>query len=122
MLTNIAIISYSVAAIAYLFLSVLLLTSWRGRLYGMMLTIACLLSTVWAVALVCHVAWGYPAAYVADLMEILRNASWAAFLITLLGSFRQITSESLPGKLRSPVIAILLQYLFCAVLKFYICD
>ncbi|MEK7792139.1 MAG: hypothetical protein AAB306_03235, partial [Pseudomonadota bacterium] len=44
MLTNIAIISYSVAAIAYLFLSVLLLTSWRGRLYGMMLTIAVLLA------------------------------------------------------------------------------
>ncbi len=122
MLTNIAIISYSVAAIAYLFLSVLLLTSWRGRLYGMMLTIACLLSTVWAVALVCHIAWGYPVAYVTDLMEILRNASWSAFLITLLGSFRQITSESLPGKLRSPVIAIALLYLFCAILTLYFSD
>lgn len=122
MLTNIAIISYSVAAIAYLFLSVLLLTSWRGRLYGMMLTVACLLSAVWAVALVCHVTWGYPVAYVTDLMEILRNASWSAFLITLLGSFRQITSESLSDKLRSPAIAIVLLYLFCVVLTLYFSD
>jgi len=45
--TSIVALSYAAAAAAYFFLSGLLLTSWRGRLHGMVLTAACLLSALW---------------------------------------------------------------------------
>ena len=85
MMTNIAAASYTLAAVAYLVLGVLLLTSWRGRLHGMVLPIACLLSVLWAAALAYHASHDFALSLVTDILEIARNAGWSAFLITLLG-------------------------------------
>src|SRR5665647_1395802 len=94
MLTNIAVFSYATAAVAFVFLSILLLTSWRGRLHGMMLTVACLLTALWALTVAYQVARGRPLSLLAVILEILRNAGWAVFLIMLLGSFRQAEASS----------------------------
>ena len=51
MLTSVATVSYAMAAVAYLFLAILLITSWQRHLHGMALTIACLLSALWAATL-----------------------------------------------------------------------
>ncbi|SFK37263.1 putative PEP-CTERM system histidine kinase [Nitrosomonas aestuarii] len=112
MLTNIATISYSAAAIAFFFISTLLLTSWRGRLYGMMLAIACLLSATWATAVVVNITWGYSFTALTNMLELLRNAGWSTFLIVLIGPFQQTTINSSTPRIRSSVLFIALAYLF----------
>ncbi|SER75095.1 putative PEP-CTERM system histidine kinase [Nitrosomonas sp. Nm51] len=112
MWTNIATISYSATAVAFLFLSILLLTSWRGRLYGMMLAIACVVSALWAATTAINTVWGYSFTSLVIILEILRNASWSAFLILLIGPF-QTKSDNLPQpRFRRSVIFITLVYLF----------
>ncbi len=85
MLTSVATISYTLAAVAHLFLAALLLTSWRGRSHGLVLPVACLLSALWAAVLAYHGADVPPLSLLTDILEIIRNAGWSVFLITLLG-------------------------------------
>ena len=104
MLASIATVSYVTAAAAYFFLSVLLLTSWRGRLHRIALTIACLLSVLWAASISYQVSsYGQPISLLTDILEILRNASWMFFLVVLLGPFRQI-SHSFSRQLKPTVV------------------
>lgn len=113
MLVNIAEFSYATAAVAFVFLSVLLLTSWRGRLNGMALTSACLLSALWAITVVYLVGSGRPLSFTTDVLEILRNGGWAVFLVMLLGSSRRVES-SFPLKIR-PIAALYLLLLAATV-------
>ncbi len=106
MWTDIATISYSIAALAFFFLFVLLITSWRGRLYGMILAVACLLSSVWAFTIVMSISWNPSFTALTNLLEILRSAGWSAFLIALIGPFRQKQNNTLIPKIRISVIAI----------------
>ncbi|MGZ3237689.1 MAG: XrtA/PEP-CTERM system histidine kinase PrsK [Burkholderiaceae bacterium] len=89
MFTNIAALSYSIAALAFLTLSVLLLTSWRGRLHGTVLTIVSLLTCVWAATVAYQSLLGHPISLSTNLLEVLRNAGWSILLLTLLGHFHQ---------------------------------
>lgn len=118
--TSIASLSYGAAAAAFFFLSGLLLTSWRGRLHGMVLTIACLLSALWAATVAYQAALGRPVSPLTDILEILRNAGWTVFLVMLVGPFRQAETPSSP-KFRPAVAAIAGFYLlyFLATLYFY---
>lgn len=120
MLTNIAVFSYATAAVAFVFLSILLLTSWRGRLHGMVLTVACLLTALWALTVAYQVARGRPLSLLAVILEILRNAGWAVFLIMLLGSFRQAeASSSFRARPFVVVIAVFFLLLIFATIYFY---
>jgi len=110
MLTNIAALSYSVATLAFLLLSVLLLTRWKGQLHGMALVLACLLTTVWAGTLAWQSASATDSSVIADVMEVLRNVGWSLFLLLLMGFFQQTTSPS-SVKINSSVIAIGVFYL-----------
>jgi putative PEP-CTERM system histidine kinase len=118
MLTNIATASYTLAAVAYLFLAVLLLTSWRGRLHGMVLPVACLLSVIWAAALAFQTTQTVSLGVLADILEILRNAGWSAFLLVLLGPYHQPQSAD-TRKLRPAVAAIAVLYVSCVGLAVY---
>ncbi len=111
MWNNIATISYSLAAAAFLFLSILLLTSWRGRLYGMILTIACILSAVWSAAIAINLNWHFTFTPLVNVLEILKNAGWTTFLITLIGPFRQKTDNSPSPRIRTSVAFIATVYL-----------
>ena len=113
MLLNIAEFSYATAAVAFVFLSILLLTSWRGRLNGMALTTACLLSALWALTVVYQVGRGRPLSLITDALEILRNGGWVVFLIMLLGSSRGEASTFLL-KIR-PIAALYLLLLVATV-------
>lgn len=106
MWTDIAAISYSIAALAFFFLFVLLITSWRGRLYGMILAVACLLSSVWAFIIVISISWNPSFTALTNLLEILRSAGWSAFLIALIGPFQQKQNSTLTPKIRISVLAI----------------
>lgn len=110
MLANVAVFSYATAGVAFVLLSALLLTSWRGRVYGVLLTVACLLTALWAFAVAYHVAWARPLSLLMDVLGIMRDGGWAVFLILLLGSFHQ--AEGLSSVRRRPfVLAIAAFYL-----------
>lgn len=97
--------SYAIAALAFLLLSGLLLTSWRGRAHGDMLSCAAAITAV-SSALLCWKATGdTPWSVLTDSFEILRNGAWSAFLIILLGHFHAPDS-SLPYRLRPSLLAI----------------
>jgi putative PEP-CTERM system histidine kinase len=87
MFSSIAALSYITAALAFLVLSVLLVTKWRGRPHGLGLTIACLCTALWAIATADQTARGNALSLPTALLELLRNAGWSVFLLTLLGPF-----------------------------------
>ena len=112
MLTTVATASYAMAGMAYLVLAALLLTSWRGRLHGMMLLVACLLSVLWSVFFAYQANQNAPLSLSSDMLEILRNAGWTGFLIVLLGLHQQEKNSS--GTRISPALtAIALLYAGC---------
>lgn len=118
MLTSIATASYTMSAVAYFFLAVLLLTRWHGRLHGIVLPIACLFSALWAAALAYQTTQTSPLSLLTDVVEILRNAGWSAFLITLLGPYRQAESSSI-SRIRPAVATIVVLYLACLAVALY---
>lgn len=106
MLATIATASYVTAAVAYVFLFVLLLASWRGRLYGTLLANGCLVSFFWAAAIAGKSHWNYSSTALVEILEILRNAGWSVFLITLLSPFQQRKENPATLRIRPIVAAI----------------
>ena len=88
MAISIGTVSYAAAAMAFLFLSVLLVTTWRGRLQGMVLAAACLSTAMWAGLAAYLVARPNATMLTADVLEVLRSVVWFAFLMLLLGYSR----------------------------------
>jgi putative PEP-CTERM system histidine kinase len=89
MLAVIAVASYSFAACAFLLLFVLLLLRWRGRRHGAILALACFVTFLWSASIVYFTKQGTPAALPVGILEIIRNATWSAFLLNIVStSFR----------------------------------
>lgn len=80
---SIGVISYSLGAGAFLLLTLMLLTGWRGRLQGGLLLAACTGTTAWALVLALQPLLALPGVLV-QLAEIIRNVLWFAFLLKLL--------------------------------------
>jgi putative PEP-CTERM system histidine kinase len=102
--------SYLVAALAFLLLSVLLLTSWRGRAHSGALTLACVITAVSSALLAWQARSGTPWSVLTDSVEIVRNGAWSAFLIILIGHFHDDDSR-LPYRLRPSLVLIGAGYL-----------
>jgi len=85
MAISVGTVSYAAAAMAFLFLAVLLVTTWRGRLQGMLLAVACLGTALWAGVAAYLAARPSAAMLAAEALEVLRSAVWLAFLMVLLG-------------------------------------
>jgi putative PEP-CTERM system histidine kinase len=109
MLTNIAALSYSIAAIAFLALSILLTTNWRGRRYGVALGLVSLVSCAWAAAVAYLSIDGHPISIETNILEVLRTAGWTFFLLLLLGHFEQRKRFSIL-KVRPTVLLIVAYY------------
>jgi len=77
-------VGYAAAAAAFVFLFVLLVTSWRGRLQGMLLAVASLVNALWAGTLAYLAMRPDAATLPGEFLEVLRNAAWFAFLLVLL--------------------------------------
>jgi putative PEP-CTERM system histidine kinase len=83
MTVELSAIGYGLSAVAFLILTVLLITSWQGKLPGAVLAIAAASSTIWGLALA--LGFSDPSLAVAKvfLAETLRNGTWLAFLSVL---------------------------------------
>jgi len=89
MAITVGTVSYAAAAAAFLFLSVLLVASWRGRLPGMLLIAGSLTTVMWAGVAAYLAAWPNAPQLVGEVLEVLRSAVWLAFLLVLLGYSRK---------------------------------
>jgi putative PEP-CTERM system histidine kinase len=118
MFAGIGALSYITAALAFLFLSVLLATKWRGRPYGLGLAIACLLTALWAVATAEQTERGSPLSVVPALLELLRNVGWFVFLLMLQGRFERAKGFSIFRlKPSLALVAAILLWLVIATIK-----
>ena len=97
--------SYLIAALAFLLLSVLLLTMWRGRAHGFALTLACAVTGVSSALLAWQSQHAIPHSVLTDTIEILRSGVWSAFLVILIGHFHEDGSR-LPYRIR-PSLAVM---------------
>lgn len=84
-MSELGVLSYGVAAVGWLVLLLLLLTSWRGRLQGGLLVTATLISLSWALRAAYDAGgeeidsdWWY------EVLEVARTVAWLVFLTHLL--------------------------------------
>jgi putative PEP-CTERM system histidine kinase len=109
-LTSIATFSYSIAALAFFILSIMLMVRWRRRAHATAMTIAVLASLAWSAALAWQASAPVAWSVWTDSLEILRNAAWSAFLVIMIGNYRDPASR-LPFKLEGWALAIVAFYL-----------
>lgn len=81
---SIGVTGYAIAAAAYLILSLLLLTGWRGRLQGGLLVLATGFTVLWALTLVAWSGWGMPGAGLVQTAETLHLLFWLVFALGIL--------------------------------------
>ncbi len=96
MIAKIGAVSYLIAAAAYLLLSGLLLTSWRGKSQGGLLLGASVVTAIWAGINALQLAVHYFPSKVIWSLEILHTTLWLVFLIYLLPSVH--SSSGLRGR------------------------
>jgi putative PEP-CTERM system histidine kinase len=109
-LTSIATYSYSIAALAFLLLSLFLATSSRARRHAAALAAASMLTVLWSALLAWQAAGGTPSPVLTGTLGLLRSAGWTAFLIILTGNFQK-SGSPLPFQLRPSLALIAGAYL-----------
>ena len=104
---DIALISHSTAAAAFLVLTVLLVVSWRRGAVGAILFVACAITTLWA-AVSAYDAWrGGTLHNFVGVLEVLRSAGWLSFLLSLLLLNRSAGKFPSAWLIAPPAIAII---------------
>jgi putative PEP-CTERM system histidine kinase len=93
-----AAIGYSLAALAYLGLSGLIVASWRQRPQGRLLVLATGFSAAWG-TLSALTAWGIMPPRLELASEVARSGSWLALLLYIL-QLRLVPGAALPTPLR----------------------
>ncbi|MDX1488534.1 MAG: PEP-CTERM system histidine kinase PrsK, partial [Acidiferrobacterales bacterium] len=76
--------SYLATAALYALLTLLLLTSWRGRRVGAYLIVSCIVSFAWGVTLALQAAEPRTNVALVFVTEVLRGGTWITFLTVLL--------------------------------------
>lgn len=84
-IANLGFVGYGIASAFFLLFSLLLLTSWRGRLQGGLLLLVSLVSMVWAAASALLAGSGAVAVHLIWSLESLRHLTLLLFLLRLLG-------------------------------------
>jgi putative PEP-CTERM system histidine kinase len=102
-LTNLGIVSHSLAAVAFLVLLALVLISWRRGGVGGWLVVASAMTALWAAG-VAFEYWAGEGRYrIVAVFEVLRMVSWLAFLSSVLWLSRQGAPFS---RSRAAIIAV----------------
>ncbi|TCO74333.1 XrtA/PEP-CTERM system histidine kinase PrsK [Chromatocurvus halotolerans] len=82
--SNISLLTYGLAGLAFALISVLLLFRWRIKPLGPSLTLACGTTAAWALSIALGTLPDYPPLRLIRVMELLRNGAWLFFLLQLL--------------------------------------
>ncbi len=81
-------VSYLAAAVVFALLALFLLVGWRGRFRGVLLVLACLVTSIWGFANA--FAGNSPKLVLSvEAMDVLRTAAWLAFLWEVLAGAAQ---------------------------------
>ncbi|MEW8291622.1 MAG: XrtA/PEP-CTERM system histidine kinase PrsK [Candidatus Thiodiazotropha endolucinida] len=105
---SIGIIGYAISATLFLLFSVMLVTSWRGRIEGIYLLTASVTTACWALAAVAlQVDESILTRTAYQIFEIARNIAWFVFLFRLLFNLQQACGKNLRNLAYIP-IAILI--------------
>ena len=103
---NIGTLSYSISAITFVLLTVLLFASWKHGWVGVWLIVASVLTAAWSIV----TAYGYTAGadtkLAADILEILRGAGWLMFLAGVLSKTWDTGRHRAVGRFVVPAIAV----------------
>lgn len=82
-MNNVGFISYTIGAVTFAFLSVLLLVKWRATHQAILLIIASLITTIWAISCA-FLALQQNTIFLTLLLEMVKAGAWILFLIELL--------------------------------------
>lgn len=83
---NIGVISYGLGGVCFVLLTILLATSWKGRLQGGLLVAAAIISAVWNFVQAYEaVHYSIPASLLVSL-DIIKISIWIVFLLELLNN------------------------------------
>lgn len=103
---TIGTLSYGIAALSFLLLSIILVTSWRGRFQGALLAAATVVTFLWALALAFVHVPGLGGPYLSHSFEILRSGFWIAFLMKLLSLPER--NQVISRRLEKPLFGLLI--------------
>lgn len=95
-MSNVGAVSYGIGGCAFLILSVLLTTSWRGRFKGGIAVAAASMSAIWCFWLAYQARIDESAAAATFLLEVLRSGAWVTLLVALLRGDDQVATISRP--------------------------
>lgn len=98
MFSNMDVLSYSLAAVTFGLLGVLVATRYLRRGVDRALTLASVMTSVWALTLVSQSLWGHPGFNFRYLVELSRDASWIYLLFVLLKD--GLKEQQLTGNLK----------------------
>lgn len=88
MSTVLGISGFAIASAIFAALALLLFVSWRGRLQGALLIVACVLTAIWALTEGVQPAMGGFGTTALLVTELLRDGCWLLLLSVLLQSYR----------------------------------
>ncbi|MCB1852987.1 MAG: PEP-CTERM system histidine kinase PrsK [Gammaproteobacteria bacterium] len=97
MMSDFGFLGFTIASLLYLILSLLLATSWRGRLQGGLMLAASIVSAFWAGLFAADSYFMVVPASAIWPIEALKNITWCAFLIGLLSQIAHGRKVSIRG-------------------------
>lgn len=95
-MSNISLISFASAAIGYIILTILLLTSWRGRAEGGLLVAASAITAVWAAVMTIQEAAHVVPSVIIWSLDILKTVGWTYFVWKIL-SYALSSGKAVPS-------------------------
>lgn len=96
-MSDFGFLGFTIASLLYLILSLLLATSWRGRLQGGLMLAASIVSAFWAGLFAADSYFMVIPASAIWPIEALKNITWCAFLIGLLSQIAHGRKVSIRG-------------------------
>jgi putative PEP-CTERM system histidine kinase len=109
MISNVGMLSYLSASVAFALLLMLLTFAWRDRPYRVIMMVACMSTAVWAALISAGTLLKYPPIVLMHLFEFIRNACWIYFLLVLTATRFDGVPGTIDGKKWRPIfIAIAL--------------
>ena len=113
---NIGTVSYSISAVTFVLLTLLLFASWKRGWVGAWLIAASVLTAAWSVVAAYGYAEGNDSRLATNILEILRGAGWLMFLAGVLSRTWDTGRHRAVGRFVVPAIVA-----FCLLILFVDC-